>query len=71
MLNVPLTRQRANLKVRGRTDRDYHITPISSTGASLGRVELSCAKEHTEHRNKKQLIEHHICLEQAFIAKVS
>ena len=71
MLNVPLTRQRANLKVRGRTDRDYYITLISSTGASLGRVESSCAKQHTEHSMKKQLIEYHIYLEQAFVANVS
>jgi hypothetical protein len=63
VLNVSLTHPGANVKVRGRTDRHYHITPISSTGASPGRVESSCAKQHTEHNKKKQLIEHHICLE--------
>lgn len=69
--NVSLTLWRANVKVRGRTDRHYHITPISSTGTSPGRVESSCAKQHTEHSKKKELTEHHICLEQAFVANVS
>ena len=53
MLNVPLTRQRANLKVRGCTDRHYLITLISNTRVFLGRAELSCAEQHTKHSKEK------------------